>query len=146
MIERALRILAFAAALLAPVAVHAAPSQMTRVPALFQNGQVYLKVSLNNAAPTWMAFDVNAPGSTLCATRSARATVRAGTIAETVTFRPSSAAASCATGDRVVAGRLGSDWLGDRVAEVRTREHEVWLSAPITPTADRPMVAASLSD
>src|SRR5690349_5017402 len=59
MIERAFRILAFTAALLLPIAAQGAPAQMTRVPALFQNGQVYLRVSLNNAAPIWMAFDVN---------------------------------------------------------------------------------------
>ena len=54
---------------------------MTRVPALFQNGQVYLKVSLGKAAPVWMAFDLNAPVSTLYAAHAMRATVQAGVIA-----------------------------------------------------------------
>jgi hypothetical protein len=109
---------------------------------MFQDGQVYLKVSLNNAAPVWMAFDISATGSTLYAAYTARATVRAGAIAESVTFRPSAAAAPCTPDGSVVAGRLGSDWLGDRVAEVRTREHEVWLSGPIDPPADHSLVAA----
>ncbi len=149
MIERAFRAFALVAALLAPVAAQAAPTQMTRIPAQFQNGQVYLKVSLNNAAPVWMAFDLNSPGSTLYAAHPARATVRTGTIAELVTFRPSAADAPCAPDGSTVSGRLGSDWLGDRVAEVRTREHEVWLSAPVDPPPapiERPIVAASLTN
>lgn len=133
MVDRAFRALVFAAALLAPVTVHAAPMQMTRVPAVFQDGQVYLRVSLDNAAPVWMAFDINAPASTLCAARASHAIVRVGAVAEPVTFRPSST--PCQPDGRPVAGRLGSDWLGDRVAEIRTREHEVWLSPPIDPVA-----------
>jgi len=144
MIERAFRTFAFAA-LLAPVAAQAAP--MTRVPALFQNGQVYLKVSLGKAAPVWMAFDLNAPVSTLYAAHAMRATVQAGVIAQPVTFRPSATRAPCAPDGSTIAGRLGSDWLGDRVAEIRTREHEVWLSAPIDPPPapiERSVAAASL--
>lgn len=119
---------------------------MTRVPAVFQNGQVYLKVSLNNAAPVWMTFDMNAPASTLYAARAAHATVRAGAVIEPVTFQPAAATALCAPDGSTVAGRLGSDWLGDRVAEIRTREHEVWLSAPVEPLpvrTERPLVTAS---
>ena len=141
MVERVFRAIALAAAILAPVSLQAAPAQMTRIPAMFQNGQVYLKVSVNNAAPVWMAFDVNAPGSTLYAAHASSATVRAGAVAETVTFRASGSAAPCAPDGGIVAGRLGSDWLGDRVAQVRTREHEVWLSAPVEPEIDRPIVA-----
>jgi len=155
MIERAFCVFAIATALLVPVAAqaaptqiaaHAAPAQMTRVPAQFRDGQVYLKVSLNNAAPVWMAFATDAPGSTLYAAHPARATVHAGAISETVTFRSSAAAAPRAPDGSTVAGRLGSDWLGDRVAEVRAREHEVWLSAPIDPppaAIERPVITAS---
>jgi hypothetical protein len=145
MVERAFRIFVFTAALLAPVAAQA---QMTHVPAAFQNGQVYLKVSLNNAAPVWMAFDMNAPGSVLYAARATHATVRTGTIAAPVSFLASTVAAPCAPDGSIVAGRLGSDWLGDRVAEIRTREHEVWLSAPLDPPPapiESPAVAASLT-
>ena len=95
-----------------------------------------------------MAFDINAPGSTLYAGHATRATVRAGAgaVAEAVAFRPSSASAPCAPDGSVVAGRLGSDWLGDRAAEINAREHEVWLSAPIEPLPapiERPLVTAS---
>lgn len=149
MIGRALRAFAFAAALLAPAAAFAAPVQLARVPAVFQNGQVYLKVSLNDAKPVWMAFDTNATSSVLYAAHAARLRVRAGVVVEAVTFRPSASSAACAPDGTVVAGRLGSDWLGDRVAEIRTREHEVWLSAPIPPPPapiERPIVAASFTD
>jgi hypothetical protein len=148
MIERAFRTIALAAVLLAPLGAHAAPAQMTRIPALFQNGEVYLKVSVNNAAPVWMMFDLAAPGSTLYAAHAARVTVRAGAIAGPVTFHPSTGSAPCAPDGSVVAGRLGSDWLGDRVAEIRPREREVWLSAPVDPSpapAERAVADASLA-
>jgi hypothetical protein len=142
MFERALRLLAIATLFsAAPGLSYAAPPQLARVPAAFRGDQVYLQVRLNGGAPVWMAFDFNAPASTLCAGARpvTRATVRAGTIAQVVTFRRS----VCAAG---VAGRLGTDWLGDRVAEIRTREHEVWVSAPVTPPpAARAFVAASLT-
>jgi hypothetical protein len=149
MVERVFRALALAVALLAPAVAAAAPAQMTRVPALFQGGQIYVRVSLDGAAPVWMAFDIDATGSTLYAAHAPRAVVRAGSVAEPVTFRPSAAAAPCAPDGSVVAGRLGSDWLGDRVAEIRTRAHEVWLSEPVTPAPPalaRPLMTASRSD
>jgi hypothetical protein len=149
MVERVFRALALAVALLVPAVAAAAPAQMSRVPALFQNGQIYLKVSLDGAAPVWMAFDIDATGSTLYAAHAPRAVVRAGSVAEPVTFRPSRAAAPCAPDGSTVAGRLGSDWLGDRVAEIRTRTHEVWLSEPVTPPlppVEQPLRTAALTD
>lgn len=145
MVIRVFRALALAVALLAPAAAAAAPAQMTRVPARFHDGQIYLQVSLDGAAPVWMAFDIDATGSTLYAAHAPRAVVRAGSIAEPVTFHPSTAAAPCAPDGSTVAGRLGSDWLGDRVAEIRTRTHEVWLSEPVTPSPparERPILTA----
>jgi hypothetical protein len=146
MVERVFRALALAVALLAPAVAVAAPAQMTRVPALFHDGQIYLRVSLDAAAPVWMAFDIDATGSTLYAAHAPRAMVRAGSVAGAVVFHPSAATAPCAPDGSVVAGRLGSDWLGDRVAEIRTSTHEVWLSEPITPAAPavaRPLMTAS---
>ena len=137
-------------ALAAPAMASAAPP--IQVPASFRGGDVYLKVSLNGAAPVWMKFDIGAADSSLVsayvhgdARTAARMTVTLGAMTlPGVFFDLSNAAMGAAPDGTAIAGKLGQAWLGRRMVEVRYREHEVWLSAPIDDEAPpRPVTIAA---
>ena len=148
MAHRFLQVLTVVAALLASAAASAAPA--TLVPASFRGGEVYLKVRLNGAAPVWMRFDIGADDSSLAsayvqgdARKAARMTVALGSVTlPGIFFDLSKTAVSVAPDGLAVAGTLGQAWLGNRMMEVRYRQHEVWLSAPID-EAPRPVNVAA---
>ena len=129
------------AALAAPAMAFAAPP--IQVPASFRGGDVFLKVSLNGAAPVWMKFDIGAAESSLVssyvhgdARAAARMTVTLGAVTlPGIFFDLSKAASGVAPDGTPIVGKLGQAWLGRRMVEVRYREHEVWLSAPIDEVA-----------
>ena len=135
------------AALAAPAVASAAPP--IQVPASFRGGDVYLKVRLNGAAPVWMRFDIGADESSLAsayvqgdARKAARMTVTLGTVTMPgIFFDLSKAALGVAPDGTPIVGRLGQAWLGRRMVEVRYREHQVWLSAPIDDVARAVTVA-----
>ena len=88
-----------------------------------------------------MRFDVGASGSSLAPTlaggdsrRATRMTVQVGALTVPgVTFNFSKPPAGRAPDGSALAGRLGQDWLGTRMVELRYREHEVWMSEPVVP-------------
>lgn len=134
----------------------AAP-KLEEVPAAFRGNDVFLKVSLNGAAPVWLKFDANAnesalasgylPGDSRAAARmAARMTVKLGAVALPAVFFDI-AKAPASPGGLAVAGRLGRDSFGDRMLIIRTREHQVWLSPPVDtgPSPDDPVRTASLA-
>ena len=136
------------AALAAPAAAFAAPP--IPVPASFRGSDVYLKVSLNGAAPVWMKFDIGAADSSLAsayvhgdARAAARMTVTLGTVTMPGIFFDLSKAGMGVAPDGIpIVGKLGQAWLGRRMVEVRYREHQVWLSAPIDDVVHAVTVAA----
>ena len=127
------------------------PASVTALPASFRGHDVFLKVRLNGGAPVWMKFDIGAAGSSLTsayvhgdARRAARMSVTLGAVTlPGVFFDLSKSPAGLAPDGSIVAGRLGQDWLGNRMVEVRYRQHEVWMSAPIDPVAPRKLSLAS---
>ena len=135
-------------ALAVPAMAFAAPP--IQVPASFRGSDVYLKVSLNGSAAVWMKFDIGAAESSLTsayvhgdARTAARMTVTLGSVTlPGIFFDLSNAAPGVAPDGTPIAGKLGQDWLGRRMVEVRYREHEVWLSAPIDEVAHAVTVAA----
>lgn len=148
MVRKALWVLTMLTALVLPAMAVAAP--LTSLPASFRGSDVYLKVSLNGAAPVWMKFDIGAAESSLAsayvhgdARTAARMTVTLGSVTlPGIFFDLSNAAPGVAPDGTPIAGKLGQDWLGRRMVEVRYREHEVWLSAPIDEVAHAVTVAA----
>ncbi len=122
-------------------AATAAPG-LQQVPAAFRGNDLFLKVSLNGAAPVWLIFDANAYASTLGAgAHAGRMTVKLGAVAlQPVAFDIAKAPQS--PRGLTVVGRLGRDSLGDRMLIIRTREHQVWLSPPVD-TGPTPVASTS---
>jgi hypothetical protein len=154
MVRKAIHVLTLMAALLAPLVAVAAgpPAGVTVLPAVFRGNDIYLNVRLNNGAPVWMKFDIGAPGSSIAAAyikgdarRAARMTMTLGAVTlPGIYFDLAKSPIGVAPDGGVLAGRLGRNWLGDRMIVVRHREHEVWLSAPIdTSGSPAPLAVAA---
>ena len=140
MLRNAVRALIVLAALAMP-ALAAEPPAAVRVPAAFRGNDVYLRVRLDGGAPVWMRFDVGVSESSLAPAfaggnsgSAARMTVRVGALTVPgVLFHLAKPPAGRAPDGGALAGRLGQDWLGTRMVELRYREHEVWMSEPVVP-------------
>jgi len=158
MFARTVRVLATLAILTAATAGAAtAAPKLEQIPAAFRGNDLFLKVSLNGAAPVWLKFDANAndsaltpgclPGDSRSAARAAaRMPVKLGAVALPAVFFDIAGAPASPHGLTVV-GRLGRDSFGNRMLIVRPRQHQVWLSPPVDTGAspDAPLRTASLA-
>jgi hypothetical protein len=119
-------------------AVSAGAAPLTRLPAEFRVDGIYLPVSINGGAPVPMKLCVGLDQTQLAGAGNTSVTAKLGVgrlAAQAIVVKVKALPSD-------LAGRLGEDVLGDRILVIRSREHAVYVTDPITPAVPAPMVAS----
>jgi hypothetical protein len=137
-LKRTLQLLAVAVALCAAAPAAAKPV-LTRLPAEFRGGDVFLRVDLNGRK-LWLKLDISGAPSSLSPQAAAtlglgaarNADLQIGAVGfSSVAFRREAGETCTGPDGAPLAGVLGEDFLGDRPLWIDTIHRQVWISPPV---------------